>query len=55
LPPVLSVDNPGVVHIESWFFIDRSSYANQPVAASVTQPVNWEESFSAAESTKSVY
>jgi hypothetical protein len=37
--------NPGVVNIESWFWIDRGTYANQPVAASIDNPVGWEESW----------
>jgi hypothetical protein len=37
--------NPGVVNIESWFWIERRTYANQPVAASINKPVDWEENW----------
>jgi hypothetical protein len=38
--------NPGVVNIEAWFWVDRATYANQPVVASSgDMPVNWEESW----------
>jgi hypothetical protein len=38
--------NPGVVNIESWFWIERATYANQPVqAAAPPVPVDWEESW----------
>jgi hypothetical protein len=37
--------NPGVVAIDSWFWIDRTTYTNAPLEASASQSFPWQESW----------